>query len=186
LWLQGGKLENEQNASAPTAQEIFGLPQGSQVVLERTMAEHIFRMVASKRPDMTAALDSLHGQTATVTVANDDLVDIRLNGRVNIGTGYDDVTVQLVRANELFSMSISGTGAPPLLHEVTDLMVSRDGEKFVLASGEPRVRFTPRSGTVTVEAFTALFLKDAPAMVRMLAPNLVGLFSVTVANKDVS
>jgi hypothetical protein len=176
-------LENEQSATAgvPTAQEIFGLPQGSQVVLERTMAEHIFRMVASRLPDMTTALDSLHGQTATVAVANDDLVEIQLNGPVTTGTGYENVKVRLARENGLFSLSISGTGTPPLLHEVTDLGVSRDGEKFVLASGEPRVRFAPRVGTVTVEAYTAPFLKDAPAMVKAFAPNLVGLFSVTVA-----
>jgi hypothetical protein len=92
--------------------------------------------------------------------------------------------VRLVRAeNGLFTLSVSGAGTPPLLFEVSDLMVSRQGDKFVLASGGPRVRFSPGAGTVNIEAYTAPFLTDAPAMVKAFAPNIVGLFSVTVAER---
>jgi hypothetical protein len=177
-------VENQESASAPapTAQEIFGLPRGCQTVLERTMADYVFRVVASKRPEVAAAVEALNGQHATMVTANDDVVELRLDGPVTIGTGYEGVTVRLVRAeNGLFALSVSGAGTPPLLFEVADLMVSREGDKFVLASGGPRVRFTPGAGTVNIEAYTAPFLTDAPAMVKAFAPNIVGLFSVTVA-----
>lgn len=177
-------MENQESASAPapTAQEIFGLPRGCQTVLERTMADYVFRVVASKRPEVAAAVEALNGQHATMVTANDDVVELRLDGPVTIGTGYEGVTVRLVRAeNGLFALSVSGAGTPPLLFEVADLMVSREGDKFVLASGGPRVRFTPGAGTVNIEAYTAPFLTDAPAMVKAFAPNIVGLFSVTVA-----
>lgn len=174
-------MENEQNASAPTAQEIFGLPQGSRVVLHRTMADHIFSMVASKDPVMARALQAIHQQVATVAVANDDLVEISLNGPVTVGTIYENVTMKLVRANGLFSMAISGAGTAPLLYEARDLAASREGEKYILSSREPQVSFTPGAGVVNVEAYTAPFLKDASAMVKSFAPKLVGLFSVTVS-----
>jgi hypothetical protein len=176
-------VENEQNAtvSALTAQEIFGLPQGSRVVLQRTMADHIFSMVASKAPGMARALEAVHQQAAIVAVANDDLVEINLNGPVNIGPGYENVTMKLARANGLFSMSISGAGTTPLLYAANDLVASRDGGKYILASGEPQVSFTPGAGVVNVEAYTAPFLKEASAMVKAFAPKLVGLFSATVS-----
>ncbi len=175
------KVENEQNASTPTAQDFFGLPQGSQVVLRRTMADHIFSMVASKDPVMARALEAIHQQAATVTVANDDLVELSLNGPISAGPGYENVTMKLARANGLFGMSISGAGTAPLQYEAKDLAASRDGEKYILASGEPQVRFTPSAGTVEVEAYTAPFLKEASAMVKAFAPKLVGLFSATVS-----
>ena len=177
-------MENQQNAAAPTptAQEIFGLPHGCQTVLQRTMADYIFRVVGSKRPDVALAVESLSGQFATMVTANDDVVELKLDGAVTIGSGYEGVTVRLARAESgLFTLSVSGAGTPPLLFEVADLMVSREGDKFVLTSGGPRVRFTPGAGTVNIEAYTAPFLTDAPAMVKAFAPNIVGLFSVTVA-----
>jgi hypothetical protein len=175
---------DNQSPTAPTAQEIFGLPPGCQTVLQRTMADHVFRVVASKRPEVAVAVESLSGQSATMVTANDDIVELKLDGPVTIGSGYEGVSVRLVRAeNGLFTLSVSGAGTPPLLFEVTDLMVSRQGDKFVLASGGPRVRFSPGAGTVNIEAYTAPFLTDAPAMVKAFAPNIVGLFSVTVAER---
>jgi hypothetical protein len=60
------------------------------------------------------------------------------------------------------------------------LGVEREGARFALTSGEPRLRFAPSTGRVEVEVYTAPFLVGVPAILRAFAPQLVGLVSVTV------
>jgi hypothetical protein len=182
----GIQVSEEQNTGVPGAQEIFGLPQGCRTVLQRTMADYVFQVVKQKRPEVAAAVESLDGQTATMVTANDDAVELRLDQAVALGAaGYENVAVRLTRgAGGLFRFSISGDakgeGAPVLAHEVDGLSVKREGSRFVLASGEPFLRFAPGAGKVEIEAYTAPFLTQVPAMLRAFAPEMVGLFSVTV------
>lgn len=174
---------NEQGfgTTGPTVQEIFGLPQGCRAVLQRTMGDTVFQIVASKRPDVAIAIGALHGQTATVVTVNSDMVELRLDEPVTMGGVYENVTVQMARAvTGFFRVSLSGTGTPPLLHEVSDLTVTREGERFVLADSASRLRFTPSAGGVKLEVYTAPFLARESMMVRALAPALVDVFSLTV------
>lgn len=178
------KVSEEQNTGAPGAQEIFGLPQGCRAVLRRTMADYVFQVLKQKRPEVAAAVESVDGQTATLVTANDDLVELRLDQAVALDGGYENVALRLMRgADGLFQFSISGSakseGAPALKRDVEGLSVTREGARFVLASGEPRLRFAPGAGTVEIEAYTAPFLTQVPAMLRAFAPEMVGLFSVT-------
>lgn len=174
------------DSGTPGAQEIFGLPQGSRTVLQRTMSDYHFHVVASKRPEVAAAVESINRQTATLLTANDDVVELRLDHPVTLGaTGeYENVVVLLERgANQLFSFSVSGSArvesAPPLAHAVAGLTVQREGAHFVLASGEPRLRFAPGGTRVEIEVYTAPFLVGVPAILRAFAPPLVGLVSLT-------
>jgi hypothetical protein len=180
-------LDEQQDSGTPGAQKIFGLPQGSRTVLQRTMSDYHFQVVASKRPEVAAALENLNGQTATLMTANDDLVELRLDHPVTLGDAgdYENVVVLLERgADRLFSFSVSGNakseGMPPLAHAVAGLSVQQEGARFVLTSGEPRLRFAPSTGRVEVEVYTAPFLTGVPAILRAFAPQLVGLVSVTV------
>ena len=179
-------MSDQQRGGTPTAQEIFGLPQGCRTVLQRTMADYVFQVVASKRPEVAAAVESIDGQTATLVSANDDTVELRLDQAVTLGSGgsHQNVAVRVMRgADGLFSFSVAGLaqseGTPPLMYEASGLSVVREGERFVLADGEPRLRFAPRAGSVEIEAYTAPFLSQVPAMLRAFAPEIVGLFSVT-------
>lgn len=136
-------MSEKQNAGTLGAQEIFGLPQGCRAVLKRTMADYVFQVIASKRPEVAAAVGSIDGQTAKVVSANDDVVELRLDQSVTLGAGgsYDNVVVRLVRgADGLFRFSVSSTpktdGTPPLMHEVAGLTVAREGAISVLSSGE--------------------------------------------------
>jgi hypothetical protein len=180
-------VEEQQSGGTPGAQEIFGLPQGSRTVLQRTMSDYHFQVVASKRPEVAAAVENLNGQTAMLTTANDDVVELRLDHPVTLGTAgeYENVVVLLERgADRLFNFSVSGNakaeGMPPLAHSVAGLSVQREGARFVLTSGEPRLRFAPGTGRVEIEVYTAPFLTEVPAILRAFAPQLVGLVSVTV------
>ncbi|MBZ5493575.1 MAG: hypothetical protein LAO76_21875 [Acidobacteriia bacterium] len=180
-------MEDQQGGGTPGAQEIFGLPQGSRTVLQRTMSDYHFQVVASKRPEVAAALESINGQTAMLITANDDLVELRLDHSITLGSAgeYENVGVLLERrADQLFNFSVSGSakaeGMPPLAYSVSGLGVEREGSRFVLTSGEPRLRFAPSTGRVEVEVFTAPFLVGVPAILRAFAPQLVGLVSVTV------
>ncbi|MBZ5522157.1 MAG: hypothetical protein LAP21_07940 [Acidobacteriia bacterium] len=179
-------MSDQQNSDAPGAQEIFGLPEGCRTVLQRTMVDYVFQVVRSKRPEVAAAVESIDGQNATMVSANNDMVELRLDRAVTLGKGdYENVTVRLARgADGLFSFSVSGSakteGTPPLMHEIAGLSVVREGGRYVLSSGEPRLRFAPGAGSVAIEAYTAPFLADVPAMMRAFAPEMVGLFSVTV------
>jgi hypothetical protein len=173
-------VNEQQNQGSPTAQEILGLPQGCRCVLQRTMADYIFQMAASKRPEAAAALEVLNGQVATIVTANDDVIELRLDGPVAAPSG-ENLAVRLAReASGLFHLSISGAGTPPFLEALADLTVSREDERYVLASGEYKLRLTPRPGTVNIEAYTAPFLAQVPAILRAFAPDIVGLLSVTV------
>lgn len=180
-------MDDQQSGGTPGAQEIFGLQQGSRTVLQRIMSDYHFQVVASKRPEVAAAVESINGQTATLITANDDVVELRLDHPVTLGAGgeYENVAVLLERgADRLFNFSISGNakseGMPPLAHAVAGLSVQREGARFVLTSGEPRLRFAPSTGRVEVEVYTAPFLTGVPAILRAFAPQLVGLVSVTV------
>lgn len=180
-------MDDQQSGGMPGAQEIFGLPQGSRTVLQRTMSDYHFQVVASKRPEVTAAVESINGQTAMLIRANDDVVELRLDHPVTLGSAgeYENVVVLLERgADRLFNFSVSGNakteGLPPLTYEVAGLGVEREGTRFVLTSGEPRLRFAPSAGRVEVEVYTAPFLVGVPAILRAFAPQLVGLVSVTV------
>lgn len=183
----GGQVDDQQSGGTPGAQEIFGLPQGSRTVLRRTMSDYHFQVVASKRPDVAAAVENLNGQTAMLMTANDDVVELRLDHPVTLSAAveYENVVVLLEReADRLFTFSVSGhakaEGTPPLAHAVAGLSVQREGARFVLTSGEPRLRFAPSAGRVEVEVYTAPFLTGVPAILRAFAPQLVGLVSVTV------
>lgn len=183
-------MDDQQNGGTPGAQEIFGLPQGSRTVLRRTMSDYVFQVVASKRPEVATAVESINGQTAMLMTANDDVVDLRLDHPVTLGAGgeYENVAVRLERgADRLFNFSVSGhakaEGTPPLLHEIAGLSVMREGTLFVLTSGEPRLRFAPGTGRLEIEAYTAPFLTQVPAMMRAFAPKMVALFSITVQSE---
>ena len=180
-------MSEQQNASTSGAQEIFGLPQGCRAVLQKTMADFIFQVLVSKQPQVAAAVGSIDGQTATLVSANDEVVELQLDKAVTLGDGvsYENVAVRLVRgADGLFSFSVSGAakpdGTPPLKQEFAGLNATREGAFFVLSSGGPRLRFAPTTESVKIEAYTAPFLADVPAMLRGFAPEMVGLFSVTV------
>lgn len=168
------------------AAEIFGIPEGSQTVMQRSMADYILQVIRSKKPEVAAAVESIDGQTATMVAANDDVVELRLDHPVTLGAGgYENVTVRLERGDDgLFAFSVSGDatteGTAPLQHVIEGLSVEREGERFVLSSGEPRLRFAPRAGAVQIEAYTAPFLTEVPAMMRAFAPEMVGLFSIAV------
>ena len=175
-------MDSQESAiiNAPTVQEILGLPHGCRAVLQRTIADHVLHIVAAKRPEVAAALEALDGRSVVV-IAVDDVVELQLDGPIPIGVGCDNVIVRFSRStNGLFGLSVSGAGLPPLIHQVTELTVSREGEAFVLAEGEPRVKVTRGDGTVHLELYTAPFLTHVSAMVRMFAPNTVGLFRLTV------
>ena len=151
------------------------------------MSDYHFQVVASKRPEVAAAVESINGKTAMLMTANDDVVELRLDHPVTLGAAaeYENVVVLLERgADQLFNFSVSGNakteGMPPLAHAVAGLGVEREGSRFVLTSGEPLLRFAPSAGRVEVEVYTAPFLVGVPAILRAFAPQLVGLVSVTV------
>lgn len=162
-----------------TVQEIFGLPQGCRALLQRTMGDMIFKIIASRRPDVAIAIEALSGQTATLVTAAVNLVELRLDDSINLGSVYDNVTIQLARAADgFFSIQFSGSGSPPLQHEISALSVTRQGPGFVLADTESRLRFTPTPSGPKVEVYTVPFLKNESAMVRALAPDCIDLFSL--------
>jgi hypothetical protein len=165
-----------------TAQEIFGLAQGSRVMLKRTMADMIFQMVGSSAPEAAAAMNALDGKYATVLTATDDVVAIRLEDPVTLPTvSYDEITVTLKRDGELFEFSIAGSGKDPLAFAYTGLIAEPASKGFRLVAGEPRLRITPATeGVAQIEAYTAPFMEKVPAMMRAFAPKMVGLISLSV------
>jgi hypothetical protein len=99
-------VAEQQNGGTPGAREIFGLPQGSRTVLQRTMSDYHFQVVASKRPEVAAGVESVNGQTATLVTANDDVVELRLDHPLILGPAgeYENVVVLLERgADQLLS-----------------------------------------------------------------------------------
>jgi hypothetical protein len=179
-------VAEQQNGGTPGAREIFGLPQGSRTVLQRTMSDYHFQVVASKRPEVAAVVESINGQTATVMTASDDVVELCLDHPLTLGPvgEYENVIVLLERGpDQLFKFSVSGIakaeGTPPLAHAVAGLSVQREGAHFVLTSGEPRLRFAPGITRVEIEVYTAPFLAGVPSILRAFAPQLVGLVSLT-------
>lgn len=159
------KKDKDDASSEPviTAQGIFGMPQGSKVVINRTMKDSIFDLIKShaaglkdsKDPDDVArakaeeefltALNALDTQTGTVTTANDTLVEIKLDKTVTIkalgsesSLAFKEVTLQLLRtAPGVFDFIVSGTPAtpntPPLTMKREGLAATKVGGKFVLS-----------------------------------------------------
>ncbi len=98
--------DTPQQQPAITAQQIIGLPQGSKVLLGRTMNEFFFGKVQSLAPDVAASLQVIDKQTATLTTVNDDLVEVKLDKNVTIPARdkqpevtYQNVTIKLARAS---------------------------------------------------------------------------------------
>jgi hypothetical protein len=178
-----------------TAQGIIGMPQGSKIVLLRTMMDFIFSMVSSQAPDVANALNAIDKQNATLSTANDDLVEIKLDQTVNLpangdkpAVGYKDVTVRLKRtAPGVFDFTVSGAptteGAPPLAYADPGLTATQSGGSYVLSSGkEDHLQITPGSGPsaiANIEAFTGPYLSQVPQKLRGLVPKTVGLVSMT-------
>src|SRR5258708_3195091 len=100
-----GKDQGPVSTPAPiTAQGMFGLPQGSRVVLNRTMGDFIFGLVQSNAPDVASALNAISAQQATLSTVNDDLVEIRLDQHVTVPANcnrpevtYQHITIGLSR-----------------------------------------------------------------------------------------
>lgn len=178
-----------------TAQTVFGMPQGSKVLLGRAMKDFIFNMLASKVPAVGSAMRAIDKQIATVAIATDDKVAILVDQSVTLpGTGnnpavtYDSVTLTLTRTAEgLFDFGISATtsaqGVAPLSYMEAGLTARPEGGAYVFSDGaEPHLKITPASGpsgAAIIEAFTAPYLKDQPGPIRAFAPSTVGLISLT-------
>lgn len=179
-----------------TAQAIFGMPQGSKVLLGRTMNEFIFNMLASKVPVVGSAMRAIDQQMATVTTATDDMVTIVLDKSVTLPAAgsspavtYDAVTLSLSRSPQgLFDFGISATtsspGAVPLAYLEAGLAARPEsGGAYTLSAGaEPHLRITPASGpsgVANIEAFTAPYLQGQSKTVQALAPSKVDLLSLT-------
>ncbi len=179
---------------AIAAQAIIGSPQGSRVLLGRTMSDFIFGLVQSNAPDVAAALQVIDQQTATLATVNDDLVEVRLDKNVTIPARdkqpeviYQNVTIKLERKSSgLFDFSVSGTptdkAAPALAYQDPDLSARQEGGKFVLSAGtEPHLRISPGAGptgTASIEAFTAPYLSQVPEKLRSFAPQSTDLVSL--------
>lgn len=180
--------DTPQQQPAITAQQIIGLPQGSKVLLGRTMNEFFFGKVQSLAPDVAASLQVIDKQTATLTTVNDDLVEVKLDKNVTIPARdkqpevtYQNVTIKLARASAgLFNFSVSGTpsdpSAPALAYTEQGLSARQDSGKFILSMGtEPHFRITPGGGpegTVSIEAFAGAY---APALSFLGPLNLIGM-----------
>jgi len=175
---------------------VFGIPQGSKVLLGRAMKDFIFNIVASKAPAVGSAMRAMDQQIATVAIANDDNVAIVLDQSVtlpaaanNPAATYYNVTVSLSRsAQGLFDFAISAAtntaGAQPLSYLAEGLSAqSQSGGAYVFSAGaEPRLNITPASGpsgVALIEAYTAPYLQGQPAAVRMFAPSTVGLVTLS-------
>jgi hypothetical protein len=180
---------------AITAQGIIGMPQGSKVVLTRTMTDFFFKLVSSNAPEVAGALNAIDKQSATLSTATDDLVEIKLDQTVDLpasgdkpAIGYKDVTVSLKRtAPGIFDFAVAGTptteGAIPLAYRDPGLTATQSGGSYILSSGkEDHLRITPGAGpsaVASIEAFTAPYLTQVPASLRGLAPKVLDLVSMT-------
>ncbi|HEY2389831.1 MAG TPA: DUF4157 domain-containing protein [Candidatus Angelobacter sp.] len=178
-----------------TAQGIIGMPQGSKVVLTRTMTNFFFNLVSSNAPEVAGALNAIDQQNATLSIATDDLVEIKLDQTVNLpasdgkpAVGYKDVTVSLKRtAPGIFDFAVAGTptteGATSLAYRDTGLTATQSGGSYILSSGkEDHLRITPGAGpsaVASIEAFTGPYLSQMPAAARGLAPKVLDLVSMT-------
>jgi hypothetical protein len=180
---------------AITAQGIIGIPQGSKVVLTRTMTDFFFKLVSSNAPEVAGALNAIDKQNATLSTATDDLVEIKLDQTVNLpasgdkpAVSYKDVTVSLKRtAPGIFDFAVAGTptteGAIPLAYQDPGLTATQSGGSYILSSGkDDHLRITPGAGAsavASIEAFTAPYLSQVPASLRGLAPKVLDLVSMT-------
>jgi hypothetical protein len=192
-WLDFRACRRGKKMALVTAEEIFGLAQGTRVRLKRTMADMIFQFVASGAPEAALAMKAIDEQAATVVTADDNEVAIRLDERVSLPSDggnpaaiYDDITVTLKRGGDgLFEFSIAGKAegeeAQPLSLSYAGLSAEPASKGFRLVAEEPRLRITPAAeGVAQIEAYTAPFMEEVPAMMRAFAPNMVGLISLTV------
>jgi Domain of unknown function (DUF4157) len=172
---------------------LLGLPAGSQVVIARSMQDAMFRLLLSQAPDVAASLTAISGKQATVATTTEALLELRFNEPASIpaaGTAaartIRNLTLRISRnADGTFDFAIAGEeGAGPVeLFKLVNLTAQAQGGAFVLADGAvPQLRLTPAggpTGTANIEAFTAPFLVGQPGWVRSLAPQTVGLVSVT-------
>lgn len=177
------------------ASALLGLPAGSQVVIARSMQDALFSLLSSQAPDVAASLTAISGKQATVATATDDLLELRFNEAATIPASgaaaartIRDLTLRISRNTDgTFNFAIVGlegaAGTAASLFELTNLTGRAAGGATVLADGGgPRLRLTPASGptgTANIEAFTAPFLAGQPDLVRRMAPETVGLVSVT-------
>jgi len=185
---------SEASPSTVTAQAIFGIAQGSKVVLSRTMSDFIFNMLASKVPAVASALGAIDQQTATIATANDDMVRIVPDKSVtlpasggNPAVTFDSVTVSLSRSDQgLFDFGITATtstpGAQPLDYSEKGLTARQDSGNYVFSKGtDPHLRIRPASGpdgVATIEGYTAPYLQGQPNVVCAMAPTTVGLINL--------
>ena len=178
-----------------TAKGVFGLPEGCRVTLNRTMSDFMLQMIAAGAPEVAGAMQTINGQTAVLITANDDLVELRFDNTFNLpataerpALSCENVVARLRRSDQgVFEFSTSATNldpqAPPLSYLVSGLTAVSEMSMIIFSSGgEPRMRSTPSSGSgiaVSLEAFTAPYLSDVPALLRSFAPGTMGLVSVT-------
>jgi hypothetical protein len=189
------KEANQQEAACEAgiaAQSVFGFPQGSRVVLSRSMADFIFNVVKSNAPLVGAVMEAMQGQTATVAVANDDLVEVRLDHSIELAPRkndealtYEDFTMGLKRVTpDSFEFSVTAAGAKPIEYRNGGLEARPEGKSFVFSQGaEPQLKITAASGTkgeAAIVAFTGPYLAGAPAEMRMFAPRSVGVINLSL------
>jgi hypothetical protein len=175
-----------------TAQELLGLAQGSRASLNCTLPKMVRDLIASKEPRAIAAFQAIDRQQATVTIANADCVELRLDKPMRFvvsaqAVSYGDIAVTLARSVQgLFELSVSGTAQDPTVENIAfrfaNLNVSAGPAVFILSSGaSPNFQIISASngdGTANIEACTAPYLDRLPALLRMLAPERVGLLSL--------
>jgi hypothetical protein len=180
-----------------TATTLLPYPQGARLALNRIMPDALFDLLASQQPDVSASLRAIDRQVATVTTASDDLVaatvaePITLPGAGGASTTYRDVTVSLRRQQDgTFTLSLTarpdGQAVATTLFERPNLTPRREGSAFVLSSGTaaapvPELRIGPGAerGQTRIQAYSAPYLDQMPAIARSLAPARIDMLQLT-------
>jgi hypothetical protein len=180
-----------------TATTLLPYPQGARLALNRIMPDALFDLLASQQPDVGASLRAIDRQVATVTTASDDLVaatvaePITLPGAGGASTTYRDVTVSLRRQQDgTFTLSLTarpdGQAVATTLFERPNLTPRREGSAFVLSSGTaaapvPELRIGPGAerGQTRIQAYSAPYLDQMPAIARSLAPARIDMLQLT-------
>ena len=180
-----------------TATTLLPYPQGTRLALNRIMPDALFDLLSSQQPEVGASLRAIDRQVATVTTASDDLVaatvaePITLPGPGGASTTYRDVTVSLRRHQDgTFTLSLTarteGQTDATTLFERSNLTPRREGSDFVLSSGTaaapvPELRIGPGAerGQTRVQAYSAPYLDQMPAIARSLAPTRIDMLQLT-------
>lgn len=188
----GLRKQDEATPAPIAANDMIGLPVGTQVVVTRSMGQMMFMMLSSRAPDVAAALTAVSDQRATIATADADTVAIRFNAPTTIpavGTTpamtISGLVMSVVRnADGTFDFTISGTvgSAARTLYSETGLSARAANGGFILAQGsEDHLQLTPAgsaTGQAQIEAFTAPYLAGQPGWVRSRAPATVGLINI--------